>query len=157
MGDDEEGSHNSSSGRQRRRRRRSFMDVFHGGRILSTTDCRQIVASYRIEWRDEFLTPLPIQMTLQRIFNNLQNCHEKALALAVVKGNKNNKNNSNSNSNSTIPPPLFCSDLMFQQRIASMIHRSSPEMAIVLLSRVVQELPIVLSSDLLRAFQLLTL
>ena len=56
-----------------------------------------------------------------------------------------------------IPPPLFCSDLMFQQRLVSMIHRASPETASTLLNRVGQELPIVLTPDLLRAFQLLTL
>jgi len=155
--DDEEGTHtsNSGSGRQRQRqrqRRRSFMDVFHGGRILSITDCREIVASYQIEWRDEFLTPLSTNMILQRIFNNLQNCHEKAIAMI----GKKKKNQHNSHSKSTIPPPLlFCSDLMFQQRIVSMIHRSPPEIANTLLNRFVQELPIVLSPDLLRAFQLL--
>ena len=116
--------------------RRSFIDVFHGCRILSTDDCKQIVASYGIGWREDFLTPLSTKMTLQRIFNNLQNCHAKAM------GRSN--------------PPSFQSDLMFQQHTLSMVHRYPPEIANTLLDRLTQDLSIILSPDLLRAYGLLS-
>lgn len=115
---------------------RSFIDVFHGCRILSTDDCRQIVASYGIGWRDNFLAPLSTEMALQRIFNNLRNCHEKAIGQSK--------------------PPLFSSDLMFQQQTLGMIHRYPPEIASTLLERLSQDLSIVLSPDLLRAYHLLS-
>jgi len=115
--------------------RRSFIDVFHGGRILSTDDCRGIVAAYGIPWRDVFLTPLPTSAIMQRIFNNLRNCHQKAM----MRPN----------------PPLFYSDLMFQLHALEMIKRYPPEIRSILLERLTQDLPIVLSPDLLRAYHLL--
>lgn len=116
--------------------RRSFVDVFHGCRILSTDHCRQIVASYGIGWREDFLAPLSTKMTLQRIFNNLRNCHEKAMSQSK--------------------PPLFCSDLMFQQHALGMVNRYPPEIATTLLERLTQDLSIILSPDLLRAYNLLS-
>jgi regulator of sirC expression with transglutaminase-like and TPR domain len=116
--------------------RRSFIDVFHGCRFLSTDDCRQIVASYGIGWRGDFLAPLSTKMALQRIFNNLRNCHEKAMGRSK--------------------PPTFCSELMFQQHTLGMVHRYPREIAITLLERLTQDLTIVLSPDLLRAYNLLS-
>ncbi len=116
--------------------RRSFIDVFHGCRFLSRDDCRRIVATYGIRWREEFLDPLPTKMTIQRIFNNLRNCHEKALGQRE--------------------PPLFCTDLLFQQHTLGMVHRYPPEIACTLLERLAQDLSIVLSPDLLRAYKLLS-
>lgn len=116
--------------------RRSFVDVFHGCIILSTDDCRQIVAAYGIGWREDFLAPLSTKMTLQRIFNNLRNCHEKAMSQSK--------------------PPPFCSDLMFQQHALGMMNRYPPEIATTLLERLTQDLSIILSPDLLRAYNLLS-
>jgi len=116
--------------------RRSFIDVFHGCRFLSRDDCRRIVASYGIGWREEFLEPLPTKMTIQRIFNNLRNCHEKALGQRE--------------------PPLFCTDLLFQQHTLGMVHRYPSEIACTLLERLAQDLSIVLSPDLLRIYNLLS-
>ncbi|VEU41415.1 unnamed protein product [Pseudo-nitzschia multistriata] len=114
----------------------SFIDVFHGGRILSRDDCRRIVENYRMPWHDEFLNPIPTTMIIQRIFNNLRNCHERAMM---------NPN-----------PPMFCSDLMFQQHILGMIHRSPPELGTILLERLTEDLPNVLSPELLHAYHLLS-
>ena len=115
---------------------RSFIDVFHGCRFLSTDHCRIIVESYGIGWREDFLTPMSTNETLQRIFNNLRNCHEKAITRAKT--------------------PLFCSDLLFQQHTLEMIHRYPQEIASSLLERITQDLSIVLSPDLLRAYSLLS-
>lgn len=115
---------------------RSFVDVFHGCRILSTDHCRQIVASYGIGWREDFLTPLSTRMTLQRIFNNLRNCHERAVGRSK--------------------PPLFCSDLMFHQHTLGMVYRYPSEVASTLLERLTQDLSIILSPDLLHAYNLLS-
>lgn len=114
---------------------RKFIDVFHGCRILSTDQCRQIVASYGIGWREDFLAPLSTKMTLQRIFNNLQNCHEKAMRKSK--------------------PPLFSSDLTFQQHMLGTVHRCPPDIACTLLERLTQDLSILLSTDLLCAYHLL--
>ena len=117
---------------------RSFIDVFHNCRFLSREDCRQLVGSYRIGWNEDFLEPLSTKMTIQRIFNNLRNCHEKAL------------------SHQQHPPP-FCTDLLFQQHTVGMIHRYESTIACTLLDRLSDDLSIVLSPDLLRAYNLLPL
>ena len=116
--------------------RRSFIDVFHGCRFLTSDDCRGIVAQYGIPWQEDFLAPLSTKMTLQRIFNNLRNCHEKSMMRAE--------------------PPMFCSDLMFQAHTLSMVHRYPPEIAATMLERVTVDLAIGLSPDLLRAYKLLS-
>lgn len=116
--------------------RRAFIDVFNGCRFLSRDHCRQIVESYGIGWREDFLEPLSTKMNLQRIFNNLRNCHEKAMGQS--------------------DPPFFCSELMFQQHTLGMVHRYPPEIACTMLERLAQDISIVLSPDLLRIYKLLS-
>ena len=125
-------------GSSRRRRRRSFMDVFNGGTILSVVDCQEIVAGYGVEWNDEYLTPLPLKSTLQRILNNLTNCHAQATT---------RRNNTN--------PGPFHPDLMFQQRALGLIYRHPPAIVSSMLERFTQDLHIVLSPDLLRSYHLI--
>jgi hypothetical protein len=120
-----------------RRRRRSFMDVFHGGTILSVVDCQEIVAGYGVEWNDNYLTPLPLKLTLQRILNNLTNCHAQATT------------------SRTANPGPFHPDLMFQQRALGLIYRHPPEIVSSMLERFTQDLHIVLSPDLLRSYHLI--
>jgi regulator of sirC expression with transglutaminase-like and TPR domain len=120
-----------------RRRRRSFMDVFNGGTILSVVDCQEIVEGYGVEWNDKYLTPLPLKSTLQRILNNLTNCH----AQATTRRNTN--------------PGPFHPDLMFQQRALGLIYRHPPEIVSSMLERFTQDLHIVLSPDLLRSYHLI--
>jgi regulator of sirC expression with transglutaminase-like and TPR domain len=59
---------------------RAFMDVFHGGRILTVVDCQQIVSNYTLVWEDRYLMPLRNNKVLERMFNNLMICHKRALA-----------------------------------------------------------------------------
>jgi regulator of sirC expression with transglutaminase-like and TPR domain len=111
-----------------------FMDVFHGGRVLSVSDCQDIVSSYGVPWDDKFLLPLPVSMIIQRILNNLNNCHFQAMAANAA----------------------FHSDLYFHLRALSAIHRQPPNIAGPLVERIIQELPITLSPDLLRVYWLLS-
>jgi regulator of sirC expression with transglutaminase-like and TPR domain len=113
--------------------RRAYMDVFHGGRILSVTDCRSIVSHYPVPWDDSYLLPLRNTSVIQRILNNLSHCHFQAMA----------KNTP------------FHADLFFQQRALVSIHRQAPGMAGLLADRVAEALPITLTRDLLREFGLL--
>lgn len=71
-------SNTVATGRRRQQQhRRSYIDVFNGCRILSRNDCQQIVASYGIGWREDFLSPMSNTMIIQRILNNLRNCHAR--------------------------------------------------------------------------------
>lgn len=71
-------SNTVATGRRRHQQhRRSYIDVFNGCRILSRNDCQQIVASYGIGWREDFLSPMSNTMIIQRILNNLKNCHAR--------------------------------------------------------------------------------
>ena len=112
---------------------RAFMDVFNGGRFLSISDCRDIVASYNVPWDNNFLSPLPTSLVMQRVLNNLSNCLLQGMAADLP----------------------FHSDLYFQQRCLSSIHRQSPLIAGPLFDRLAEELPITLSSHLLRSYGLL--
>ena len=53
---------------------REFVDVFRGGRLLSHSDLRVIIAQYNIAWRDEMTNPIPHQEVWQRMIRNLMNC-----------------------------------------------------------------------------------
>ncbi len=49
-------------------------DPFNGGRMLSDTDCRQLVAKLSggaVQWNDSFLRPVPIDGVLERVLRNL--------------------------------------------------------------------------------------
>lgn len=51
-----------------------FVDVFEGGRHLSVADCINIVNQYGFPMQDSYLSPLPPELIVQRILNNLENC-----------------------------------------------------------------------------------
>ena len=118
-----------------------FLDVFHQGRILTLPDCQRICGSYGVPWTQDFLNPLAASHVLQRILNNLTNCHFQAMA---------NHNDPDGDG------VLFHSDLFFQQRALASIHRQPPEIAGPLVERVAQQLPLTLSPDLLRFYGLLS-
>ena len=49
-------------------------DPFHGGRMLSPTDCRQLVVKLSggaVQWNDAFLQPIPLDGLLERVLRNL--------------------------------------------------------------------------------------
>lgn len=114
---------------------RCFVDVFHRGKLLSEDGCRRICGSYNVPFQENFLAPMAPGAVLQRILNNLSNCHLHGMSTA---GN--------------MP---FHSDLFFHQRALASIHRQPDEIALTLVDRVTQELPLTLSPDLLRMFDLL--
>jgi regulator of sirC expression with transglutaminase-like and TPR domain len=112
-----------------------FLDVFREGKLLSVQDCRRICLSYNVPFFDKYIEPLPAHQVLQRILNNLANCHFHGMAT----GNE-----------------LFHSDLFYHQRALASIHSQPPGNAAPLVDRVTQELPLTLSPDLLRFYGLLS-
>jgi regulator of sirC expression with transglutaminase-like and TPR domain len=110
-----------------------YYDLFNGGQVLlSVADCQQICAHYA--WSDDFLRPLKAVDALHRILNNLANCH----------AHHHLRN-----------PPEFHPDVWFQQRALMLLHRSDPSASLEVLGRISQALPLVLSVDLLRFYDLL--
>jgi hypothetical protein len=122
---------------------RYFLDVFNGGRTMSVDSCRRIVSAFGIPWNDAFLRPLRPSGVLQRIFNNLRNCHEKAMA----------RNNGNG---AVKANELFCSDLQFQHCILGRIQRIDSDISWAIGEHLERDLPPVLSPDLLRVYHLLS-
>ena len=110
---------------------RRFVDVFHKGNPLSLEDCQQISEPYD----HRCLVPLSPDKVLQRILNNLANTHLNGMVSFRVP---------------------FHSDLYFQQRALSSIHRQPRDIAGQLVDRVTKELPFTLSPDLLRFYKLLS-
>jgi len=49
-----------------------FVDVFHGGRVLTVRDCMDLVHLRGFPWSRRFLQPLPAGAVLRRMLNNLQ-------------------------------------------------------------------------------------
>ena len=56
-------------------RERVFVDVFNGGKHLSHSDLKSIVAQYGIAWNDEMDNPISHQQVWERMVRNLMNCH----------------------------------------------------------------------------------
>ena len=54
---------------------RNFVDVFHGGKHLSHSDLKSIVAQYGLTWSDEMANPICHQEVWQRMIRNLMHCH----------------------------------------------------------------------------------
>lgn len=114
-----------------------YLDVFRTGEVLSVADCQRICMFYGVRWNHQFLRPLTASQVLGRTFNNLSNCHLQAMAAE----------------DSTSP---FRSDLFFQQRALSSIHRQPQSIAGPLVDRIAQDLPLTLSPELLRHYGLLS-
>lgn len=51
-----------------------FVDVFEGGRHLTERDCANIVTNFGFPMEPSYLNPLPVELVVQRILNNLENC-----------------------------------------------------------------------------------
>lgn len=51
-----------------------FVDVFEGGRQLTREDCVDIVMNFGFHMQESYLSPLPPELVLQRILNNIENC-----------------------------------------------------------------------------------
>jgi regulator of sirC expression with transglutaminase-like and TPR domain len=110
-----------------------FIDVFRKGELLTEQDCRRICVSYNVPFLDKYIEPLPAHRVLERILNNLANCHFHGMATGEE---------------------LFHADLFFHQRTLASIHRQPPGIAAPLVDRFTQELPLTLSPDLLRFYGL---
>eukprot|EP00962_Isochrysis_galbana_P035681 scaffold12239_cov111-Isochrysis_galbana.AAC.5 len=39
---------------------RTFVDVFHGGKLLGLSDCEQIVKAYGLRWDYAMVAPVPM-------------------------------------------------------------------------------------------------
>ena len=55
----------------------TFVDVFNGAQVLSAEGCQAIVASYGINWEDEFLRPLRAHDVVNRMINNIYSCQSQ--------------------------------------------------------------------------------
>lgn len=53
---------------------REFVDAFYGGKILSYSDLRSIVARYDTTWHDDMANPISHQEVWQRMIRNLMYC-----------------------------------------------------------------------------------
>lgn len=112
-----------------------FLDVFHGGRILDLSDCRNIAASYGFTWHSNFVQPLNPYQVFTRILNNLSNCHNRATPTEPRR-------------------PPFQDMLAFQERVLMLGHQQ-PRIAVSLLERLSQDMPLTLSVELLKLYGLL--
>jgi hypothetical protein len=56
---------------------REFVDAFHGGKLLSYSDLKLIVAGCGMIWRSEMANPISNQHVWQRMIRNLINCHSR--------------------------------------------------------------------------------
>ena len=54
---------------------RVYVDVFHGGKHLSHSDLKSIVAQYGLAWNDEMAKPISHQLVWERMIRNLMHCH----------------------------------------------------------------------------------
>ena len=66
---------------------RMFIDAFDGGKFISRSDLKSIVARYGIPWRDDMTVPLPNKDILRRMVGNLLNsdlCHGNSGARQVL-------------------------------------------------------------------------
>ena len=48
-----------------------YVDPFNGAKLLTATDCRNIVSQYRVEWRDAMLRPVPNWSVWARVKRNI--------------------------------------------------------------------------------------
>lgn len=55
----------------------TFVDIFNGGDVLSTEDCREIVQSYQVEWREDYLLPLSVKDVFFRMLTNALTCRAR--------------------------------------------------------------------------------
>jgi len=53
---------------------REFVDAFHGGKLLSYSDLKSIVARYNTTWHDDMANPISHQEVWQRMIRNLMYC-----------------------------------------------------------------------------------
>ena len=112
-----------------------FLDVFNGGRVLDLVDCQAIASAYGFTWQPHFVRPLDPTHVFLRILNNLSNCHGQTPISSS--------------------PPYFREMLSFQGRLLMLVHRQ-PRIAASLLERFSQDyLPLTLSIELLRLYELL--
>jgi hypothetical protein len=81
------------------------------------------------------LRPLKAVDALHRILNNLDYCHSHHLPVRN--------------------PPEFHPDVWFQQRALMLLHRTDPSASLEVLEHISRELPLVLSVDLFRFYDLL--
>lgn len=58
-----------------------YADPFHGGRVLSRSDCQALVgrlSGNTLPWSEDFLTPTPVPAFAERVLRNLCNHHDRA-------------------------------------------------------------------------------
>jgi len=64
---------------------RVFVDVFHGGRLLTLEHCKLIVRSYNVPWTNDHAQPVPLAELWTRQLRNLLNCHTQAGDLELLR------------------------------------------------------------------------
>jgi regulator of sirC expression with transglutaminase-like and TPR domain len=56
---------------------RTFIDAFHGGRIIGLLQCEQIVASFGFAWSDSMVAPVPMTEVWARMLRNLDTAYRR--------------------------------------------------------------------------------
>ena len=55
-----------------------FVDVFHGGKILTKEQCQQLICTrYEIQWSDSYTKSISNSDVWRRMLRNLNNCYER--------------------------------------------------------------------------------
>ena len=57
---------------------RVFVDVFHGGQLLTLDHCEAIVRSYNVPWSEEMARPVPVSEVWQRMVRRIRATQHRA-------------------------------------------------------------------------------
>lgn len=85
---------------------RLFVDPFHEGRILSYTDCQDIVSRYNITFNTDMVRPISNEEVWQRIIRNLIHSH----SMQALEDDNSNNDESNHEWKIAIPLRFLLSD-----------------------------------------------
>jgi hypothetical protein len=140
-----------------------FLDAFEGGKLLSLQDCKDICHGYGVHWDSKYVEPMSASMVFHRILANLSNSHFRQQEQQQQELQQEpptippEENDAQEEADQRALQPLcpFHQELWFQQRALLLLHAQPLAIVPLLLERLSQELPLTLSPDLLRLYDLL--